>query len=58
MEVRLFAPLEGVKAFEGALTAMDEQSVTVALDNGALKTLPRKAVALIRPVIEFDDEEE
>ena len=58
VEVRLFAPMDGVKAFEGALTAMDEQSVTITLDGGNEKTLPRKAVALIKPVIEFEDNEE
>lgn len=58
VEIRLFAPMDGVKAFEGALTAMDEQSVTITLDGGNEKTLPRKAVALIKPVIEFEDDEE
>jgi ribosome maturation factor RimP len=57
VEVRLFAPADGVKTFEGALTAMDEQSVTITLDNGEQKTLPRKTVALIKPVIKFEDEE-
>ena len=58
VEVRLFAPMDGVKAFEGALTAMDEQNVTITLDGGNEKLLPRKAVALIKPVIEFEDDEE
>ena len=58
VEVRLFAPMDGVKAFEGALSAMDELNVTITLDGGDEKTLPRKAVALIKPVIEFEDDEE
>lgn len=58
VEARLFAPVDGVKAYEGALLAMDEESVTIALDTGENKTLARKAVALLKPVIEFEDDEE
>lgn len=58
VEVRLFAPMDGIKLFEGNLTAMDEASVTVALDTGEARTLPRKAVALLKPVIVFEDDEE
>ena len=57
VEVKLFAPLDGAKAFEGNLRAMDETTVTIALANGTEKTFQRKAVALIKPVIVFDDDE-
>ena len=50
--------MDGVKAYEGALLAMDEESVTIALDTGENKTVARKAVALLKPVIEFEDDEE
>ena len=58
VEVRLFAPLDGAKVFQGALSAMDEETVTLTLADGAGKTFPRKAVALVKPVIVFEDEDE
>lgn len=58
VEVRLFAPVDGIKQFEGTLDAMDEASVTVTPDTGVARTLPRKAVALLKPVIVFEDDEE
>ncbi len=58
VEVRLFAALDGAKAYEGKLTAMDDQNLTIALDSGVEKTFPRKGVALVKPVIEFEDDEE
>ena len=57
VEARLFAPIEGVKAVEGQLYAMDDATVTLRLANGALKTLERKAVALLKPIIIFEDDE-
>jgi ribosome maturation factor RimP len=56
VEIKLFAPLDGAKIFEGTLCAMDDAQVTLALSGGTEKTFPRKAVAMIRPVIVFEDE--
>lgn len=58
VEIRLFAKLDGAKQFTGALSAMDDETVTIALPNGQEKSFPRTAVALIKPVIQMIDEEE
>lgn len=58
VEVKLFAPLEGAKAYQGTLKAMDGQSVTLQLPGGGEKAFPRKSVALVRPVVVFEEDEE
>ncbi len=58
VEIRLFAKLDGVKQFTGALWDMDEETVTITLPDGRQKSFPRKTVALIKPVIQMIDEEE
>ena len=58
VEVKLFAPLDGAKTYTGTLHAMDDASVTLAWEDGSQKTFLRKAVALIKPVIVFEEDEE
>lgn len=58
VEVKLFAKLDGAKQFTGALVAMDDAEITIALADGTHKSFPRKAVALVRPVVEFTADEE
>ena len=57
VEIRLFAKQNGVKQFTGALAAMDGDSVTITVANGEQLTFPRSAVALIKPVVVFAEEE-
>lgn len=54
VEVKLFAPIGGSKLYQGALTAMDDKSVTITDAEGASITFERKAVALIKPVLDLD----
>lgn len=60
VEVKLFAPVDGAKLHQGALYTMDDESVTIRLADESEKSFPRKAVALIKPVIElnFDEDED
>mgnify|MGYP004493037341 FL=1 len=53
VEVRLFKPLDGKKLFEGALRAWNAETVTIEHASG-LREIPRRGVALIKPVIEID----
>ena len=57
VEVRLFKPIDGKKLFEGALRAWNAETVTIE-DAAGLREIPRRGVALIKPVIEIglDDE--
>ena len=54
VEVKLFAPVNGSKLYQGALTAMDEKTVVITDDEGAEISFERKAVALIKPVLDLD----
>ncbi len=54
VEAKLFAPLEGSKAYQGVLEAMTQEAVTLLLDDGQKRELPRKAVAVLRPVISLE----
>lgn len=58
VEIKLYAPVDGAKRYEGSLKNMDDESVTVSLTDGSEKTFPRKAVALIKPMIVFDFDDE
>lgn len=53
VEVRLFKPIDGKKLFEGALRAWNAETVTIE-DAAGLREIPRRGVALIKPVIEID----
>ena len=53
VEVRLFKPVDGKKLFEGALRAWNAETVTIE-DAAGLREFPRRGVALIKPVIEID----
>ena len=55
VEVKLFAPLNGSKLYQGKLTAMDETSVTITDDAGEALTFERKAVAIIKPMVDLED---
>jgi len=57
VEVKLFAPLNGSKLYQGALADMTETTVTIALSEDETLTFERKGVALIKPVIELDEDD-
>ena len=57
VEVRLFAAQDGSKTFRGQLAAMDADTVTIAQADGQPRSFQRRAVALIKPVIELEDED-
>lgn len=58
VEVKLFAPLDGAKTYQGTLVGMDEQHVAIRMASGDEKAFPRKGVALVRPVVVFEEDEE
>ena len=57
VEVKLYAPMEGTKLHRGFLQGLDEKSVTILLETGGEKAFPLSAVAVVKPVIEMDEEE-
>jgi len=54
VEVRLYAPIDGVKSFNGVLAGFEDGKVTVDV-NGAAKCFERKDIAKIRTVFDFGD---
>lgn len=57
VELRLYKPIEGQKLFTGALRAWDAETVTIECADGS-RAFPRKGVAVIKPVIEIDLEDD
>lgn len=57
VEVKLFAPLNGSKLFQGTLESMDETSVSIVDAKEERLTFERRGVAIIRPVIEVDEDD-
>ena len=55
VEVKLFAPVDGIKQFVGVLTAYDENSVQIDCA-GSVRSFELKKVALIRPYIDVENE--
>ena len=53
LEVKLFAPLNGVKQFEAELKSYDKESATLVMDDDTEVTVKRSEISLIRPAIEF-----
>lgn len=53
LEVKLFAPLNGVKEFEAELKNYDKESATLVMDDDTEVTVKRSEISLIRPAIEF-----
>ncbi len=53
IEVKLFRPIEGTKVITGVLAGLEEENIV--LDTGEGRTLiPRKAAALIKPVVDLE----
>lgn len=53
LEVKLFAPFNGVKEFEAELKSYDKESATLVMDDDTEVTVKRSEISLIRPAIEF-----
>lgn len=57
VEIKLFKPQMGQKTLTGILLGWDSQCIRVGCQDGE-RQIQRGAVAMIRPVIHFDDEGE
>ena len=53
IEVRLFKPLEGVKTITGRLAGLEDGNILVDTA-GRIRSVPRKAAALIKPVVDME----
>ncbi len=53
VEIRLYRAVDRCKEFTGALTAYDENTVTIRYDDGTERQFERKDIALIRLAFDF-----
>lgn len=52
VEVKLYAPIDGKKQFEGFLTSYDDESVLIKMEDGEM-TFKQKDISMMRQVIKF-----
>ncbi|MEG0492767.1 MAG: ribosome maturation factor RimP [Clostridia bacterium] len=57
VEVKLFAPLNGEKLFHGSLKDMNADTIVLTDAQGMDRSLERKSVAIVKPIIELSDED-
>ena len=57
VEVRLYKPEDGQKVFRGELVGLEDGKVVITDASGARRDIDLKAAALIKPIIEFDEED-
>ena len=57
VEVKTYRPMNGAKQFSGVLLGLEGENIRIEDASGEMLTFPRKAVAVIRPLIEFDEED-
>ena len=52
VEVKLYAPIDGKKQFEGFLTSYDDERVLIKMEDGEM-TFKQKDISMMRQVIKF-----
>ena len=56
VELKTYRPVNGAKIFQGELIGLKDENIEIAVGDEVL-AFPRKAVAIVRPLIEFDEED-
>lgn len=57
VELKTYRAVNGAKVFTGTLTGLDGDVIVMADAEGKALRFERKAVAVVRPLIEFDEED-
>lgn len=57
VELKTYRPVNGAKQFNGELVGLREGMIVIVTANGEELSFPKKDVAIVRPVIEFDEED-
>ncbi len=57
IEIRLFKPMEGAKQLTGILAGLENGNILLETPDG-VKRIPRKAAALVKPVVDMEGIEE
>ena len=53
IEVKLFKPIDGTKVITGVLAGLEEGNIVIDTGDGSM-LVPRKAAALVRPVVDME----
>ena len=53
MDVRLYRQIDRQKEFTGALTAYDDKTVTLTMEDGSQRVFDKDDIALIRLALDF-----
>ena len=53
IEVRLFKPIDGTKVITGVLAGLEEGNIVIDTSEGRA-LIPRKAAALVKPVVDME----
>ena len=53
IEVKLFKPIDGTKVFTGVLAGIEEGNIVIDTAEGRI-LIPRKAAALVKPVVDME----
>lgn len=57
IEIKLFKPMEGAKQLTGILAGLEDGDILLETPDG-VKRIPRKAAALVKPVVDMEGIEE
>ena len=57
VELKTYRPVNGGKQFSGELAGLENGEVVIATEAGETLRFPLKEVAIVRPLIEFDEED-
>ena len=57
VELNTYRPVNGGKHFKGLLAGLEADEVVLETDGGVRLRFPRNSVAVVRPFIEFDEED-
>ena len=55
VELNTYRAVEGAKHFAGELVGLVDEKIVLLLDDGREMAFPRREVAVVRPLIEFDE---
>lgn len=57
VELKTYRPIGGGKRFTGALSGLEGDEIVIEAESGEALRFAKKDVALVRPLIEFDEED-
>ncbi len=57
VELKTYRPVNGAKQFRGGLIGLKDGMIEIETDGGELLSFPKKDVAVVRPLIEFSEED-